>query len=64
MAARKATDAATDDVEELREKTNEAAAEAAEVATDKAINETVPGGRYEVNGVIVDASGKRLDEKK
>lgn len=66
MAARKIEDqehAEAERLEELRDQTNEGAAKAAERATKpeaKRGDETVPGGRYRVNGVLVDASGKPL----
>lgn len=47
---------------------NDAKAQAAEDANpapiDPEASETVPGGKYEVNGVVVDANGKPLDGKK
>jgi hypothetical protein len=47
---------------------NDAKAQAAEDATptpiDPDASETVDGGKYEVNGVVVDANGEPLNEKK
>jgi hypothetical protein len=64
MAARKnAAQEDTEEVEELREDTNAAQAEAAERATKPARkrgDETVPGGKYRVNGVLVNAHGQPL----
>lgn len=43
------------------------APKAAHVASQKAekkFDETVPGGRYEVGGKLVDADGKPVDKKK
>lgn len=33
-----------------------------EAAVKRAPDETIPGGRYEVNGKLVDANGKALEE--
>ncbi len=48
--------------------TNDAKAQATEDATPEPIDpeasETIAGGKYEVNGVVVDANGEPLNEKK
>ncbi len=47
---------------------NDAKAQAADDATptpiDPDASETVEGGKYEVSGVVVDANGEPLNEKK
>jgi hypothetical protein len=45
------------------QRVNRALAEAAEEAEARQADETVPGGRYIVDGVLVDAEGKPLKSK-
>lgn len=46
------------------QRTSRGLAEAARDAEEKNLGETVEGGRYLVNDVLVDAEGKPLSEKK
>lgn len=61
-AAPALSDAERAELEELRAMRAAREAELAKAADAAPKSETIPGGRYEVNGILVNAEGKAITE--